>query len=198
MTGDFRNRATAFVHDLDQRVGPELLYRSVVDPYHPDTGLHRPDVSRMLTAVECWAPRHMVEIGTHYGVLASVFGMVCGKVTTFNLMLYRQWIVPAIFRIAGVDNVTELLPWNDAEKAEMLDGLDFDAAFIDGTHTYQAAQFDFAHVRKCGKVIFHDYSLTRPPRPEVKKFVDDLAASGDGRVTTDDMFAYWEHVPCGS
>ena len=198
MTDAFLSRVTAFVEDLDRRIGPELLYRSALDPYHPQTGLKRPDVQRMLTAVECWHPKHMVEIGTHYGVLASVFGMVCGKVTTFNLMLYRQWIVPAIFRIAGLTNVEQRLPWRDPEKAEMLAGLDFDAAFVDGTHTYESAKFDFEQVRKCGRVIFHDYSLTRPPRPEVRTFVDDLAASGDGRVTTDDMFAYWEDAPCGS
>ena len=191
MTDALLDRANLFVQDLDRRIGPEVLHRSALGPNHPDTGLHRPDVQRMLATVQRWKPTHMVEIGTHYAVTAAVLGMVCERVTTFNLLVYRQWIVPAILRIAGVSNVTECLPRNDIEKGEMLMGMDFDAAFVDGMHAYRSLKFDFEQVRKCGRVIFHDLTLTRPPRPDVARFVGELAASGDGTVTHDDMFAYW-------
>ena len=61
----------------------------------------------------------------------------------------------------------------------------FDFAFIDGSHKYDDVKFDFECVKRCGRVLFHDYDCKR--HPDVTKFVDELSNVIKGRP-----FAYWE------
>ena len=62
-----------------------------------------------------------------------------------------------------------------------------DFAFVDGDHKYNEIALDFELVKKCGRVLFHDYGMDH--LPDVTDFVDTLPRR---EVTIDRPFAYWQ------
>ena len=85
----------------------------------------------------------------------------------------------------GANNIDLHLVENDAAKADLIRSLDFDFALIDGNHSAASAAADFAMVRRCGAVLFHDYD----EKTGVQQFVDTLPLD---QVTIMDIFAFWQ------
>ncbi len=116
-------------------------------------------------------PRRAIEIGTLYGITTALLAHYSEEVVTIDL--YYQQVAAYVRHHFGVaKKVRAIIVRNDADKKELLDNIDFDFAFIDAEHTYEAVKFDFECVKKCGLVLFHDYDL--PNHTGVTKFIDEL------------------------
>lgn len=139
------------------------------------------------------------EIGTFFGTSTAILAHYSDKVVTIDKDFFyepcRLWcdcgVLPKIdYYILG----------NDEDKKTLIDKLKFDFAFVDGCHR-EGVELDFALVKKCGRVLFHDYYSDYKKMPalmldnglgptlHVKKLVDSLPKE---EVTIIQPFAYWE------
>jgi predicted O-methyltransferase YrrM len=140
--------------------------------------------------------RTVLEIGTYRGCTAAEMSQYCERVVTFDLYHGRtekdeQSVSrKVLWDSLGVKNVDLILVNDDAEKKARIAAMDFDFAFVDGAHDYESVRFDFELVRKCGRVLFHDYYAGGDDRnpDDVYRFVNSIHY---GRVTVFGIFALW-------
>lgn len=140
--------------------------------------------------------RTILEIGTYRGSTAAEMSQYCDRVVTIDLHQGRaEMDEPSVGRQAlwnalGITNIDLVLVADDAEKAQRIGELDFDFAFVDGLHEYDAVKLDFELVRKCGRVLFHDYYPVDDGRNvrDVYRFVRSIKG---GRVEVFGIFALW-------
>lgn len=127
--------------------------------------------------------KHLFEIGTYLGVSALMFYRYVDKVTTIDV-----W--PRTEPIGLWDTFEVNIDYNVFSEQDEIDAytkdLDFDFAYIDANHDFEYVSHDFSIVKKCGRVLFHDYYLKSAG---VKKFVDELPKD---ELTFFDPFVYWE------
>ena len=90
-----------------------------------------------------------------------------------------------IVAYSGVKNIRFVDVKDNAEKARVIAGLKFDAAYVDGDHA-RDTQSDFDLVRRGGRVLFHEFWEAQPP---VWNLVNDLRRQG--RVVTKGKLALW-------
>jgi predicted O-methyltransferase YrrM len=134
--------------------------------------------------------RTVLEIGTYRGVTAAYMSQFCDRVITIDLKngrMERQsdpFDRKGFWRQLGIGNIELHLVRSNAEKASIVAGLDFDFAFVDGDHTPPGPAEDFAMVRKCGAVLFHDYD----GQNGVVDLVNSLPSH---QVEVMDIFAFW-------
>lgn len=138
--------------------------------------------------------RTALEIGTYRGVGAAEISQFVDRVITIDLhrgrleQLGEQWDRRAFWRSLGIDNIELVLVDDDEEKAEIVAGLQFDFAFIDGAHDARVRD-DFELVRRCGRVLFHDVDPRgKPELDHVYNFVMSLPRHEIERL---DIFALW-------
>lgn len=127
--------------------------------------------------------RCCVEIGTYSGMTALVLARYFDEVVSLDI--FPHTAKHTIAKFLGVKNIRFIDIKNNAEKAAIIDNLDFDSAYVDGDHG--DAETDFALVKRCGRVLFHEYWQTQPP---VWNLVNRLRADG-GVVSTEGKFALW-------
>lgn len=139
--------------------------------------------------------RTALEIGTYRGVGAAELSQYVDRVVTIDLKHGRMehhgetWDRQAFWRSLGITNIELVLVENDAEKARIVNALDFDFALVDGAHDPTVAN-DFALVRRCGRVLFHDFdSRGTFEKDHVFRFIKSLPSD---QVTKMDIFALWE------
>ncbi|MBM4036530.1 MAG: class I SAM-dependent methyltransferase, partial [Planctomycetes bacterium] len=144
----------------------------------------REPVARQVERIRRLGPRTVVEIGTRHAAFAALLGRLAERVVTLDL--HESPRVPEVLACAGARNVAPIRVADDTAKGLLLDCLDFDLAFVDGNHERDGVAFDFAHTRRCGVVLFHDYA--DPGFHGVTEFVDSLA---EGTVLRDAPFAWW-------
>ena len=94
-----------------------------------------------------------VEIGSHKGLSANVLAEYADRVVTIDVKDWGKWNVAE----EKLHKVERIIISSEAEERAILDSLNFDFAFIDGDHHAEAVIKDFDMVRKCGRVLFHDY-----------------------------------------
>jgi predicted O-methyltransferase YrrM len=142
--------------------------------------------------------RTILEIGTYRGCTAAEMSQYCDRVVTIDLVHGQiERDEPSIDRRTvwdsiGAKNIELVLVNDDAEKKRVIDALEFDFAFVDGAHYDQAVRFDFALVKRCGRVLFHDYDNRGPPnRDDIYRFVNSLSGNVGGTVVVDGVFAMW-------
>jgi hypothetical protein len=136
---------------------------------------------------------HVVEIGTWRGVSAAVLAHYVNKVTTVDIRYYDE--APRVWLWAGVQEKIEYVVVDDDRvKEAIISDLDFDFAFIDGEHSYDAVALDFELVKRCGRVLFHDYC---PTCPGIVEFVNVLPSRSDypwkAEISEPFAYAYWEN-----
>jgi len=147
-----------------------------------------------------------LEIGTWFGVSSMVLSHYADKVFTIDI----QWrpepgLLWATFGVA--DKINRYERDSEKQKADIVDHLDFDFAFVDGNHRYDGVKADFELVKRCGRVLFHDYydhtdtipgidfktAIDNGKDPdtfgEVKRFIDELPKD---EVSIMKPFALWE------
>lgn len=113
-----------------------------------------------------------VEIGTWKGLTALVLSRYFREVVSVDIVPDPER--ERIAACAGVVNVRFVTVADNAEKARVIDGLQFDAAYIDGDHARDTA-VDFATVERCGTVLFHEYWEAQP---SVWHLVNALRSAG--------------------
>ena len=131
--------------------------------------------------------RHILEIGTYRGLSAGFMAQFA-KVTTIdvdddadgNSIKYKVWDALGVS-----DKIDAHLVETEEEKKKIIDGLDFDVAFVDGNHFGEGPRDDFEMVKHCGRVILHDY---HPDFPDVVRFVDSF----EPKLEIKGLFVYWE------
>jgi predicted O-methyltransferase YrrM len=148
--------------------------------------------------------RTVLEIGTYRGCSTAEIAQYVDRVITIDLKHGRieqsgeEFDRYAFWQSLGVNNVELRLVKDDAEKARIVNTLDFDLAFIDGAHDQTVAN-DFALTRRCGRVLFHDADDNRlrevkPNAPNcVFEFIDTLPKNEVEFM--DGIFALW--TKCG-
>jgi hypothetical protein len=132
-------------------------------------------------------PLRIVEIGTHQGVSAVILSQF-GEVDTFDI---KHWTLrdEILAHFGCVEKVRTHIVEDNKDLARQLDQMEFDLAFVDGKHDYADVAANFQAVKKCGRVIFHDYAHNRFHEERTVKFVNSLP---DGRTTKMEPFALWE------
>jgi hypothetical protein len=78
---------------------------------------------------------------------------------------------------------------DNRDKKRILDNIDFDFVFIDGDHSFKGVRYDFELVKKCGRVLFHDYDRAPGKDAPVRDFIDTIK---EGKMRTTKDYAYWE------
>ena len=120
------------------------------------------------------------EIGTLKGLTAIVLARYFERVTTIDVMDDPQ--KHEIAASLGISNITFITVKDNAEKAKVIECLDFDGAYVDGDHA-RDTESDFALVKRCGQVLFHEHW---PAQPAVMNLAGRL-----GNVATKGKFAIW-------
>lgn len=138
--------------------------------------------------------RTALEIGTYRGVSAAEISQYCERVITIDLhhgkleRMGESFDRGAFWYALGIHNIELHLVRDDAEKARLVNGVEFDFAFIDGAHDQTVAN-DFELVRKCGTVLFHD--VDRRGQPEQDYVIDFVESLPKHQVEVLDIFAIW-------
>jgi len=131
-------------------------------------------------------PTNIIEIGTYNGLSTVVLASIVKElVYTFDIV-YRncEWVWTLFNNRHKIDNFIgnkEQIAF-DINYRLNRDQITFDFAFIDGEHTYKAVEWDFALVKRCKRVLFHDVQ-----GEEVGRFVKEIG----GRVVHP-HYGYWE------
>lgn len=130
-----------------------------------------------------------LEIGTYHGITALLLAERFDTMISVSVddedpgrLLKRE-----LAEFVGAKNIVFHDAKDNAEKAEIIRGLTFDFAYSDGDHTSDT-EADFALVKRCGRVLFHEYWPLQPP---VWELVNSLPAHEVTRAHYD-ILAYWE------
>ena len=130
----------------------------------------------------------VVEVGTARGMSAIILAHWADAVHTIDI--YKSKWIPEIFAEAGVaDRVFPIVVKDNAEKAEVIKGIAFDMANIDGSHIRPQVQIDFDLLKHCGLLLFHDFPKAFGDR-DGPGWV--LGRQTEGTVTDLRPFAWWE------
>lgn len=124
-----------------------------------------------------------VEIGTLKGLTAIVLARYFERVVTIDVVDDPQ--KREIAALLGVKNIAFVTVRDNAEKAEVIRAVQFDAAYVDGDHA-RDTEADFALVERCGRVLFHEHWSVQQP---VVRLIDELRDRGT--VQTADKWALW-------
>lgn len=126
-----------------------------------------------------------VEIGTLKGLTALVLARYFKTVVTIDIADDPQKY--AIANGLGVRNITFVNVKDNAEKAAVIRGLQFDAAYIDGDHAHDT-ELDWSLVERCHRVLLHEHWDAQPSvRDKVRQFICDRS----GALTTSNKWALW-------
>lgn len=131
--------------------------------------------------------KRCIEIGTCKGLTAIILARHFEEVVTFDI--FPDDDKRDLAECCRIENIRFFDVANNTQKAEIVNGLEFDAAYVDGNHAVDT-EADFKLVRRAGRVLFHEYWPLQPP---VWSLVNNLRKTGT--VTTHgDSFALWtEH-----
>lgn len=128
--------------------------------------------------------RRCVEIGTCKGLTALILARHFDEVVSIDIVDDPDR--ETIARHCDVRNIRFVTVADNAEKTRVIEGLTFDAAYVDGDHARDTAT-DFALVKRSGRVLFHEYWEAQPA---VFNLVNSLKSSGD--VVTNGKLALWK------
>lgn len=129
--------------------------------------------------------KRAVEIGSFNGITALVLARYFDEVMSLDVL---PWTAKhAVKAFANVSNVTFIDIRDNDEKAAALLGLDFDFAYQDGNHETDTL-VDFGLLRKCGKILFHEYWEQQKP---VWDLVNQLKKDGEN-ISVRGKLALWQ------
>ena len=116
---------------------------------------------------------HIVEIGTCKGIGTSLLVDYADKVTTFDIK--RRPTCKPLWNFLGITKKIKHIVIPNREKLyKAVESLDFDLVFIDNGKQLKAIQNNFRISKKCGKILFHDYSKGWKT---IANFIDNLDQS---------------------
>lgn len=95
-----------------------------------------------------------VEIGCLNGITAAVMSQYVDVVHTFDIIDWKDKY--KIWKFLGVEKKIRFhLIKNELEKYDIINGLDFDIAYVDGNHV-NCTWSDYLVTRKCGRIFLHE------------------------------------------
>lgn len=134
---------------IHQRFGGEVFRRSSV--FH--------ELKRFLQQCEVRGDT-CVEIGTWNGITAVVLSQFFRRVVSMDI--FHNPVRHEIVAHLGIKNVEFVDLTGNEHKAEVLRGLDFDFAYLDGNHA-DDTELDWRLARRCGRVLFQECLPMQPP-----------------------------------
>ena len=135
-----------------------------------------------------WDKRFCLEIGTFYGITAVILSQFFERVLCVSVDLPADRDMKRrIVEHLGIKNISFYDARDNEDKARFIHAAAFDFCYMDGDHTNDTAT-DFALVRRCGRVLFHEYW---PLQPAVWNLVNSLPSDEVTRARFD-CLAYWE------
>lgn len=158
---NFFPRFDALLHDpqlmrVYRKFGPEVFRRSAalegLDAFVKANG---------------FGGKRCIEIGTCHGLTAIVLARYFDEVVTIDIEPFP--LKHEIAAFLRVKNIRFVDVKDNAEKAEVIRALEFDAAFCDGDHARDTL------VARCGRVLLHEHWQPQPP---VVELVRGLRATG--------------------
>lgn len=128
-----------------------------------------------------------LEIGTYHGISAVILSQFFDKVICVSVdERPRKLMKRNIVNFLELKNIEFYDVPNNEEKAQVINGLDFDFCYSDGDHVNDTYT-DFALVKRCGRVLLHEFWPLQVP---VWNLVNSLPADEVVRSEVD-CFAYW-------
>jgi len=127
--------------------------------------------------------KRVVEIGSWMGLTAVVLSRHFEEVVSVDIHPTEE--KHAIVKFLGIKNVRFIDVKDNAEKAAVINELQFDGALVDGDHA-RDTELDFSLVERCGQVLFHEHW---DAQPAVVDLVNRLRARGT--VATEGKWALW-------
>lgn len=101
--------------------------------------------------------KSVLEIGTLNGITSALMAQYVDNVYTIDIK--DSMIKYDIWKHLGVDNkIKSYIIDNEIEKADIINGLDFDLVYIDGDHLH-CTWSDFFLTRHCGRALIHESIL---------------------------------------
>jgi predicted O-methyltransferase YrrM len=161
--------------ELERRFG---LQRRVWDEFEAEfkseVGLAtRADAEFLFSFLEKVQPKRFLEIGTWRGGTAALIKTVCPKTEVITLNYPDPEVVNNPLKKSEIGSaflrrqLDVKLVWADSADLPKLDLGRFDAIFVDGDHSYEAALRDlencWARLNPQGYLMFHDYVQERGP-----------------------------------
>jgi len=133
--------------------------------------------------------KHALEIGTYHGITSALISKYVEKVTTLDIVNpgCSLNVKKRLWKNLGIKNIESFEIKNETEKENIISLLEFDFVYMDGDHA-QYTYSDWMMVRKCGRVLFHEFWKRQIP---VWNLVNSLP---DNEVVFfhKTSFAYWE------
>lgn len=166
--------------------GPHILKKSVISI--------RGGAGVIPSILEGAGVRTALEIGTYRGVGAAEISQYVDRVVTIDLKRGKlegngeRFDRHAFWASIGVTNVDLILVDDDAEKAAVIAGLEFQFALVDGAHD-PTVRNDFELVKRCGSVLFHD--ADRRGSREKDYVIDFIESLPQEHIRYLDIFAHW-------
>lgn len=129
-----------------------------------------------------------LEIGTYHGITAVLLSqyferVVCVSVDEDQKRLMKFDIVDFL----GIKNIEFHDVEDNAQKASVINGMEFSFAYSDGDHTHDA-RADWALVERCGRVLQHEFWPIQVP---VWNLINALP-NDEVMIADYDCFAYWQ------
>jgi predicted O-methyltransferase YrrM len=136
-----------------------------------------------------------IETGTYKGTGTAMLARYATNVITIDVKNYIEkyafWLELGLY-----DKIESYIVEDEEDKADFLGRVNFDFAFIDGDHSEAGVRADFECVKKCGRVLFHDYyeqgtscDQGAAGKQGIVQVVNELPSD---EVTIYRPFAYWE------
>lgn len=145
--------------------------------------------------VQSLNPNGILEIGTYNGISTVVLASIAKHVYTFDIAYRDAEFILNLFNLrykvsmcaAPQEQIDfEFHCLHNCWSGYWKDWLNFDFAFIDGDHTYEAVKHDFSLVNFTGRVLFHDVDYE-----PIKKFaIDEIGAKV---IDKEGRFGYWHN-----
>jgi hypothetical protein len=130
----------------------------------------------------------VLEIGTFNGITSGIMALKCDKVITIDIPIEGK---DNKFKLWDYLEVTDKIDFyevnSEVEKENLIKKLNFDFCFMDGDHCHYTYS-DFMMVRKCGRVLFHEYGVDSYP---VTKLVNSFGRHQRIDLTHFGRFALW-------
>ncbi len=124
------------------------------------------------------------EVGTWNGLTAVLLSQRFEEVVTVDIA--HNAAKHEILKCLGIKNVRCVDIGMNSDKADVLRGLTFDCAYLDGNHAEDTEQ-DFDLVKHCGRVIFHEcWPFQEPVWRTVNALPQNQVTYGGS------CFAYWD------
>lgn len=160
----------------------EIFRRFGADAFRRSSGVE-PEFIRIIEKAN-FRGRRCVECGTYNGITAIILSRFFEEVVSIDI--FPHTIKHTLIEHLGITNIRFVDVKDNAEKARVVQALDgFDGAYVDGDHQNDT-ESDFALVKDCGRVLFHEYWEQQKP---VWELVDRLR--GAGTIQVEGKFALW-------